>query len=187
MRVQRPESAAPRSKRGSTSSPRGGLGAYRAKRDFKRTPEPSGGRPGKGQAFPLYVIQLHRASHVHYDLRLEEDGVLKSWAIPKTPPLKAGEKRLAVATEDHPLDYAFFEGTIPEGEYGAGTVAVWDRGVYESLEATPTKRIVNIRGRRLKGDFALIKLPAKDGQKDKNWLFFKVGAGGSRKDGRKSP
>jgi len=151
------------------------LKKYAEKRDFGKTPEPAGGKKGKGRAEGLiYVIQKHAASHLHYDLRLEEGGVLLSWAIPKTPPLKAGEKRLAVQTEDHPLDYADFEGVIPEPEYGAGTVEIWDRGTYTTVEATGAKRIVDIRGRKLKGHFALIRLRPRPGEKDVNWLFFKL-------------
>lgn len=122
----------------------------------------------------VYAIQKHRASHLHYDLRLEEDGVLKSWAIPKEPPRRPGEKRLAVETEDHPLDYAFFQGTIPEGEYGAGTVTVWDRGTYEAVETKPGLRRISLRGKKLKGTFALVKLRAKPGDKGRNWLFIKT-------------
>jgi bifunctional non-homologous end joining protein LigD len=155
------------------ASPGSGLQAYRRKRDFSRTPEPSGkGRKTRGNL--VYSFQLHEASHLHYDLRLQEGSVLKSWAVPKGPPSGPGERRLAVETEDHPLDYAFFEGTIPEGEYGAGTVRVWDRGTYEPVETSPGKRVVRIRGRKLKGTFVLVKIRAKEGQKDINWLFFRA-------------
>ncbi|MGB8952369.1 MAG: DNA polymerase ligase N-terminal domain-containing protein [Candidatus Aminicenantales bacterium] len=121
----------------------------------------------------IYVIQRHQASHLHYDLRLEEGGVLKSWAIPKTPPILEGVKRLAVQVEDHPLGYENFEGTIPEGEYGAGTVAIWDKGSYTPLEKTREKRIIEIKGQKLKGSYCLIQLKNKTGH-GKNWIFFKV-------------
>jgi len=146
------------------------LEEYHRKRDFNKTTEPKGsGEPsGEGR---VYVIQRHDASHLHYDLRLEIGGVLKSWAIPKEPPLQHGVKRLAVQTEDHPLEYASFEGVIPEGEYGAGRVEIWDKGSFELIERSPDKYIVNIHGRRLTGLYALIRF-TRSGD-EKNWLFFK--------------
>ena len=117
-------------------------------------------------------MQRHQASHLHYDLRLERDGVLKSWAIPKEPPLHPGIKRLAVATEDHPLEYAYFEGEIPEGNYGAGSVVIWDRGSYLPLEWKENVIVVEVSAERLKGVFCLIKLKPKD-RHDRNWLIFK--------------
>lgn len=117
----------------------------------------------------IYSIQEHHASHLHWDLRLEMGGMLKSWAIPKEPSKDPKVKRLAVAVEDHPLNYAFFEGEIPEGLYGAGKVKVWDKGTYEMLEQeTGKKYIISIKGKKLKGNYCLIKF--KPG---KNWLFFK--------------
>lgn len=137
------------------------LEEYRKKRDFSKTPEPSGKKKGKGG---IYVVQKHDATRLHYDLRLEMDGVLKSWAIPKGPDDK--EKRLAVETEDHPIEYADFEGTISEG-YGAGTVEIWDRGTFILIERSENKIIADISGKRLNGFYCLIHM------KDKNWLFFK--------------
>ena len=168
------KSVTPRPKRGSRAPLYSNLSDYRRKRDFKHTPEPSGAPRRKKTSELLYVIQRHQASRLHYDLRLQEGSVLKSWAVPKTPPEKAGERRLAVEVEDHPLDYGGFEGTIPKGEYGAGTVKIWDRGTYELLEAGPSKRLVSIHGRRLKGTYVLVKLRPREGEKDKNWLFFKT-------------
>lgn len=149
------------------------LKEYKKKRDFSRTQEPSESQAKRKGAGLTYVIQRHQASHLHYDLRLEEEGVLKSWAIPKSPPEETGVRRLAVQTEDHPLGYEDFEGVIPEGEYGAGTVETWDRGVYSILESGAAKRVVEIKGKKLKGKFALIKLKPKNPD-DKNWLFFKL-------------
>jgi DNA ligase D-like protein (predicted 3'-phosphoesterase) len=149
------------------------LKEYKEKRDFRKTPEPRAstaeGKPGS----LIYVIQKHKASRLHYDLRLEEGGVLKSWAIPKLPPQEEGVRRLAVETEDHPLGYEEFVGVIPEGEYGAGKVEIWDHGTYRSQESDPGKRIVEIQGHRLNGRYGLIKLKPKNTQ-DKNWLFFKM-------------
>ena len=116
----------------------------------------------------IYVIQKHAATHLHYDLRLEMDGVLKSWAIPKEPPIASGVRRLAVQVEDHPINYVNFEGTIPDGEYGAGTVEIWDKGNYKLMDRKEDKIVVEINGNRLKGAYVLVRL--KD---PKNWLFFK--------------
>src|SRR6187431_3077293 len=107
------------------------LAAYQAKRDFKKTSEPSGrGKIGAAE-YPRFVIQKHAATRLHYDLRLEHDGVFKSWAVTRGPSLDPADKRLAVEVEDHPLDYGDFEGTIPAGQYGGGTVQIWDRGYWE--------------------------------------------------------
>ena len=108
---------------------------------------------GKGNI----VIQKHAATHLHYDLRLEMDGVLKSWAVPKEPPVTPGVRRLAVQVEDHPVEYAEFEGVIPEGEYGAGTVEIWDKGTYQLLERKGDKLVVDIAGNKLKGVYVLLK------------------------------
>ena len=145
---------------------------YKKKRNFSKTSEPRDSSSKKSSIDLVFVIQKHRASHLHYDLRLEDEGVLKSWAIPKDPPLKPGIKRLAVQTEDHPLGYEKFEGTIPEGEYGAGTVEIWDQGIYQQIETSDSKRVVDISGNKVKGKYCLIKL--KKDTDDKNWLFFKL-------------
>ncbi len=155
---------------------------YEAKRDFRRTPEPSpGGR--QVSAEPIFVIQKHDASRLHYDFRLEVDGVLKSWAIPKGPSTDPQEKRLAIPTEDHPLEYGGFEGVIPEGEYGAGAVLVWDTGKFRNItekkgvaldlpEALAHGHLkVWLEGRKLKGGYALTRFKAG---KDEAWLLVKA-------------
>src|SRR5688572_33305985 len=116
------------------------LREYKRKRDFKKTAEPRGKREAaKGKNIRRFVVQKHAASRLHYDFRLEIDGTLKSWAVPKGIPFKKGEKRLAVEVEDHPVSYIDFEGTIPKGQYGGGTVMVWDQGTFESL--TPVEEL----------------------------------------------
>lgn len=148
-----------------------GLEEYKKKRDFAKTGEPKGGGETGEQDKPIYVIQLHHASRLHYDLRLEHEGVLKSWAVPKGPPAKPGERRLAVEVEDHPLEYAEFEGLIPEGQYGAGRVERWDRGWFEPIKWERDEILVEIRGEKLQGQYYLIRFqPEKN---PKNWLFFK--------------
>jgi bifunctional non-homologous end joining protein LigD len=163
------------------------LQKYREKRRFERTPEPKG-KTHAGRGALRFVVQKHQASRLHYDFRLEMDGVMKSWAVPKGPSLRPGEKRLGVMVEDHPLDYRKFEGTIPQGNYGAGTVMVWDRGTYEVLDETgqPVKgrgksfrgdlekghlRVV-LHGQKLRGEFSLVKLRRDKGN---NWLLLKRG------------
>jgi DNA ligase D-like protein (predicted 3'-phosphoesterase) len=143
------------------------LEEYNKLRNFKKTNEPEGKL--KKDKDKIYVIQKHYASHLHYDLRLGMDGVLKSWAIPKEPPVEKNVKRLAVQTEDHPVDYAEFEGEIPEGEYGAGTVEIWDKGTYNLEEKTTDKMVIHINGKKIKGRYCLIKFK----NQEKNWLFFK--------------
>jgi DNA ligase D-like protein (predicted 3'-phosphoesterase) len=149
------------------------LKEYKEKRDFQKTPEPRDESAPRERKGLVYVIQKHQASHLHYDLRLEKKGVLKSWAIPKDPPQEEGIRRLAVETEDHPLGYEDFEGVIPEGEYGAGRVEIWDKGTYQEEEAGPAKKVLAIKGRRLNGRYGLIKLKPRNAA-DKNWLFFKL-------------
>ncbi len=146
------------------------LEEYMSKRDFTKTsePEPEIKEAGKNL---IYVIQKHQARNLHWDLRLEREGVLKSWAVPKEPPAREGVKRLAVAVEDHPIGYASFEGTIPEGEYGAGTVEIWDKGSYTSEKWKENEIIIDIQGEKLNGKYVLIKTRFK-GSKN-SWLLFK--------------
>jgi DNA ligase D-like protein (predicted 3'-phosphoesterase) len=141
---------------------------YSKKRDFSKTPEPQWSIAESHES--IFVVQEHHASHLHWDFRLALDGVLKSWAIPKEPPTQKNIKRLAIQTEDHPLEYANFEGTIPEGQYGAGVVKIWDKGTFELLERTDKKYDFVLNGNKLKGKYHLIKFP-KGG--DNAWLFFK--------------
>lgn len=141
------------------------LKEYESKRNFKTSEPKDERRENEGHT---YLIQKHAATHLHYDLRLEMDSVLKSWAIPKEPPVEPGVRRLAVQVEDHPLAYATFEGTIPEGEYGAGTVEIWDRGTYKMLDRKEDKFILEISGEKLRGTYVLVRFKDK-----KNWLFFK--------------
>src|SRR5438270_619577 len=162
------------------------LTEYSAKRTFAATPEPAPALPAAGSGPLLFVVQQHSARQMHYDFRLECDGVLKSWAVPKGPALDPNEKRLAVQTEDHPYDYASFEGVIPPGQYGAGEVIVWDCGVYSpdeggtAFDDRPTaearvqrdlaagKLSIELRGEKLKGSFALVKT-----KEAKQWLLIK--------------
>ena len=152
------------------------LAKYRSMRDFTRTAEPSGGRARK-HAGNSFVIQKHAARRLHYDFRLELDGVLLSWSVPKGPSLSPADKRLAVRTEDHPLDYADFEGIIPKGQYGGGTVEVWDRGTWEA-EGDPREMVkkgrltFTLRGDKLHGRWHLIRTRGGDDKHD-NWLLFK--------------
>src|SRR5450432_379651 len=167
--------------------PKGNLSEYSAKRAFDATPEPAPAVSAERSGPLLFVIQQHSARNLHYDLRLECDGVLKSWAVPRGPSLDRSEKRLAVRTEDHPYDYASFEGVIPPKQYGAGEVIVWDCGVYSPDEDGATwfhdraraeqevlegiekgKLSILLRGEKLKGSFALVR--TKDA---KQWLLIK--------------
>jgi DNA ligase D-like protein (predicted 3'-phosphoesterase) len=144
------------------------LEKYKKKRNFRKTPEPKPRVKKRSKENPIYVIQKHWATRLHHDLRLEFEGVLKSWAIPKDPLEANKRKLLAVQVEDHPLDYAKFEGVIPEGNYGAGKVKIWDRGTFELINKKENKIIFKINGKKLKGNFVLVKF-----KPPKNWLFFK--------------
>jgi DNA ligase D-like protein (predicted 3'-phosphoesterase) len=146
------------------------LTGYQKRRRFSETPEAEGSVKAKVRD-NIYLIHKHDASHLHWDLRLEMEGVLKSWAIPKEPPTEAGTKRLAVQVEDHPIEYAEFSGTIPEGQYGAGTVEIWDKGSYIPISTDQDKLVVNISGERLIGKYVLVKTKLGKGN---NWLFFKM-------------
>ena len=150
------------------------LGEYRRKRDPARTPEPFSGRRRKARE-PIFVVQRHDARRLHYDFRLERDGVLASWAVPKGVPLDPGDRALAVHVEDHPLEYAGFAGEIPRGEYGAGTVEIWDEGTYELVEEKRNGQLtVRLHGRRLNGEWTLV--PARLDGKEQNWLLIRRSA-----------
>ena len=157
-----------------------GLQRYQAKRHFERTPEPRGSLPRTPAAERLrFVVQKHAASTLHYDFRLEVDGVLKSWAVTKEPTIDAKVKRLAVRTEDHPLEYAQFEGDIPEHEYGAGHVDIWDHGTWIPEESPLTalrrgKLTFSLKGRRMRGRWALIRMGNASTRKKDLWLLTKV-------------
>ena len=146
------------------------LEKYAEKRDFTKTSEPVGAvKSGSGKDL-IFVIQEHHARNLHYDLRLEIDGVLKSWAVPKEPPVEFGVKRLAIATEDHPLSYGSFEGVIPEGQYGAGKVVIWDKGVFAPSKVSDKEILFKLDGSKMKGDYVLIKTGFGKGN---GWLFFR--------------
>jgi bifunctional non-homologous end joining protein LigD len=157
------------------------LEEYRKKRDFRKTPEPVGRERGS-RGRPIFVVQKHAARHLHYDFRLEINGVLVSWAVPKGPSLNPSDRRLAIRTEDHPLEYADFEGVIPVGHYGAGTVIVWDKGTYEvenglAIEQQLARGEIKVilHGKKLRGGFVLIqtakRLAARAEQA--RWLLIK--------------
>ena len=153
-----------------------GLEKYRKKRNFSKTPEPEGTTGGRSGQY--FVVQKHQASHLHYDFRLQVGEVLKSWAIPKGPSIDPSHKRLAIQVEDHPIEYKDFEGVIPPGEYGAGTVMVWDYGVYELLEGEDPKRSIekgwmrfHLNGKKLKGGFVLIRTKYQENRNA--WLLIK--------------
>jgi DNA ligase D-like protein (predicted 3'-phosphoesterase) len=152
------------------ASPEQPMKKYHEKRNFSVTNEPKGTMKMKGEG-NYFVVQEHRSHKLHYDLRLEREGVLKSWAVPKGIPESAGEKHLAVAVEDHPLDYGHFEGTIPEGEYGAGTVTIWDNGTYDTRHWDDEKIEVAFHGKRLTGYYVLVRFK-RAGKNE--WLVFKA-------------
>jgi DNA ligase D-like protein (predicted 3'-phosphoesterase) len=171
------------------------LKAYRKRRDFRKTPEPSGKEKGSARK-PIFVIQKHDASRLHYDFRIQVGDILKSWAVPKGPSTDPRDKRLAVPTEDHPMGYADFEGVIPQGEYGGGTVMVWDTGTYKNIKEKDGKQVpmekcvedghimIWLDGRKIQGGYGLIRTG-----KDENarWLLVKMkiaDAGKKRKKGR---
>jgi bifunctional non-homologous end joining protein LigD len=157
------------------------LDEYRSKRNFTHSPEPTG-RARRGDNKRIFVVQKHAASRLHYDFRLAINGVLVSWAIPRGPSMKPADKRLAVRTEDHPLAYADFEGVIPEGQYGAGTVMIWDTGPYDTQDGIPPERQVaqgkidvQLHGTKLRGGFTLVRTGSRSvSPKDKErWLLIK--------------
>ncbi|MFB8775954.1 DNA polymerase ligase N-terminal domain-containing protein [Streptomyces broussonetiae] len=172
------------------------LREYHGKRDFERTREPEG-RPAQAGERPRFVVQIHDASTLHFDFRLQVDDVLKSWSVPKGPSADPRDKRLAVPTEDHPLEYEEFEGVIPRGEYGGGTVIVWDRGTYEPLSHDRAGRPVDfarslerghatfrLSGSKLHGEYALTRFRGAD---DDAWLLVRSGRGGGRGGGAPDP
>lgn len=161
------------------------LAKYKQKRNFKATPEPTAIKKAASKKLS-FVVQRHKASHLHYDFRLEMDGVLKSWAVPKGPSLNPGDKRLAMMVEDHPYDYKDFSGIIPEGNYGAGIVEIWDKGTYSALKEKASEddeKLLRaglkagslkfvLKGKKLKGEFALVKLKNNKAG-DNSWLLIK--------------
>jgi len=155
------------------------LAKYNAKRDFSKTAEPKGERAGDtGHRF---MVQKHDATRLHWDLRLEVDGVMKSWAVTRGPSLNPDDKRLAVQTEDHPISYADFEGTIPAGEYGGGTVMLWDQGRWVPEPGKDPRRTIEeghlhfrLEGERMKGDWVMFRLKPKPGEKAEPWMLKKV-------------
>jgi bifunctional non-homologous end joining protein LigD len=170
-------SAVRRTKTGHKSGAFKKLAKYRAKRDFSKTAEPSGSAKARADKHRRFVIQKHDATRLHYDLRLEYDGVFKSWAVTRGPSLDPGDKRLAVEVEDHPLDYGDFEGTIPKGQYGGGTVQLWDRGYWTSDDPERGFKKGDLKftleGEKLHGGWVLVRMRRKNGEKRTNWLLIK--------------
>ena len=141
------------------------LAEYQEKRDFSKTAEPRWRTSHEN--LHRFVVQKHQARNLHYDFRLELDGVLRSWAVPKGPPLELGIRRLAIQVEDHPIDYLEFTGKIPQGEYGAGSVEIWDKGEFDLETESADMLEFSLRGGKLSGNYALIHTD------DKNWLFIR--------------
>ena len=159
-----------------------GLENYRKKRNFQRTPEPAGeARARAGEEGGLFVVHKHAARRLHYDLRLEHDGVLQSWAVPKGPGLEPGEKRLAVRVEDHPLEYGDFEGVIPKGEYGAGTVMLWDRGRWVAKRRESDRIDFVLEGQKLRGAWSLVRMGGRAARDGDNWLLIKRSEPGAQR------
>lgn len=168
---------------------------YEKKRDFSKTREPKGG-PKKAGEQPIFVIQKHDATNLHYDFRLEIGGTLKSWSVPKGPSTDPSVKRMAIPTEDHPLKYADFEGTIPEDEYGGGTVMIWDRGTFKNIKTDKEGRElslskgyelgtleVDLQGEKIYGGYALVRM--NSGKMKGNWLLIKIND--DKADARRNP
>lgn len=169
---------------------------YQKKRDFSKTTEPKGDKKGKRGKRPIFVIQKHDATNLHYDFRLEINNTLKSWAVPKGPSTNPDEKRMAIPTEDHPLDYANFEGKIPEDQYGGGTVIIWDKGTFENIRSNEKDEVINLnksfkegvleiklKGKKINGGYSFIKM--KSGKMKGNWLLIKKDD--SEADARRKP
>ena len=169
---------------------------YQEKRDFSKTKEPKGNNAKGNPDNPSFVIQKHDATNLHYDFRLEIDNTLKSWSVPKGPSTNPSVKRMAIPTEDHPLEYGSFEGAIPKGQYGGGTVMIWDRGTFKNLKKDKDDKPISLsesykmgtlefwlKGEKLKGGYAMIKM--KSGNMKGNWLLIKMND--DEADGRRNP
>ncbi|MBZ9787619.1 DNA ligase [Psychroflexus sp. CAK57W] len=169
---------------------------YKEKRDFDKTDEPKGSKKKSSGDKPIFVIQKHDASQLHYDFRIEIDGTLKSWSVPKGPSTDPSEKQMAIPTGDHPVDYADFEGVIPEDEYGGGTVMIWDKGTFENIKRDEDGNSMGLKtsfengtieielhGEKLKGGYALIKMDS--GKMEGNWLLIKMDD--DKADARRNP
>lgn len=169
---------------------------YESKRDFKKTKEPKGGDKKGNPKKPSFVIQKHDATNLHYDFRLEIDGTLKSWSVPKGPSTDPSVKRMAIPTENHPLEYADFEGTIPKGQYGGGIVMIWDKGTFKNIKKNDDGDSISLseaydrgtlefwlEGKKLQGGYALIKM--KSGNMKGNWLLIKMDD--EKADARRNP